>query len=212
MGQPLRKRGFTLIEVAIAAAVLTLVSISLISSYIYSSRATRLNTNFILAKNLAHSYFEKMMIDKFADVNPSNYPNVDRAASTSNTVYIDQALGIKASVTFVFKGFGRASGGGGSSLTQSDQTWVANEWKNNTLYIVDGLGRGAYRTIAGNSANSLTLGGAAIPSLNGTTRYMINNGKTIEITITWDYMKRAYSSSTRSLVVNRYNDPNLGNW
>ena len=214
-GQRRLKRGFTLIEVGIAAALLAIVAVSLIASYTYSSRATRLNTNYILSKNLAHSYFEKMQIDRFADINPIMYPNVDRTAvstDTSRIVYIDHALGIKASVTFVFKGFGRASGGGGGSLTQSDQTWIPGEWVSNVLYIVDGKGRGIYKTISGNSANTLTLSGGGLPALDATTRYMINNGKTVEITVTWDYMKKPYSTTTRSLIVNRYNDPDLGIW
>jgi hypothetical protein len=41
-------------------------------------------------------------------------------------------------------------------------------------------------------------------------KYLINNGKTVQITTTWEYMGQEYSQTIRSLIVNRKNTKELG--
>ena len=75
--QKAHTRGFSLIEVMIAIAILAIMIFSMISSMVFSARATRFNTNSIAAKNVAQGYFERMAIDTFANVGSAQYPDVD---------------------------------------------------------------------------------------------------------------------------------------
>ncbi|HNY27766.1 MAG TPA: hypothetical protein PKH31_10330, partial [Candidatus Sumerlaeota bacterium] len=57
-------------------ALLLLMSGSVISAFIFASRLTRLSSNAIAAKNIAQGFFEKMAIDEFKNVGPTNYPDI----------------------------------------------------------------------------------------------------------------------------------------
>ncbi|MBN1516802.1 type II secretion system protein [Candidatus Sumerlaeota bacterium] len=205
-----RTRALTLIEVVVGMAVLALMSISLVGLMLYGSGATRLNTNYIAAKNIAQGLFEMMYIDEFADVNPTNYPNIDY--NDANPVYLDAAIDIRCKVDYEFKGIGIAESGTATTLYDADADWENNEWAGDTLFIVcDDFNNtsGQYAQITGNTNNTLTLGSNLAVSPKNTSCYMINNGKTVEITTTWRYKGQAYSRTVESLIVN-YRGDNIG--
>lgn len=204
-----RHRGFTLTEILIALAIIAYAIGGVIAGVVFSMRLTRLNTNAVIAKNITQSYFERMHSDIFANVNAVNYPNIEY--NSMPPVWLDEALNIRCKVEFVFKGYGRAEAGTGSSLTDNDANWAVNEWAGARLYLVERNGVGQYRKIASNSPTMLVLEGAALqPRPTSGTAYMINNGKTVEIKTTWMYMGKEYTQSIRSLIVNHRNDGNLG--
>lgn len=225
------RRGVTLIEIVISMVLLTLLAVTIISSVIFTSRGARLNTNAIAAKNIAQGYFERMAGDEFSNVCPPDdgavyEPNVegpggpdDRVASAGyidipvdadDPVWLDRALEIPCAVTFEFKGFGIATGGTTGALTDSRAEWEADEWAGDTLYLVDGSGAGQFADIASNTDDTLTLDGAFSVAPDTTTRYMINNGKTVEITTTWFYQGEAFTQTIESLIINYQNSAYMG--
>ena len=188
--------------------LLVLIAVSIITSLTYSYRITRINTNAIAAKNIAQGFFEKMAIDTFANVGPEHYPNIDY--DNEPPVWLDEAMNMSCRIEFAFKGFGTAEAGSLTSLTDNDTNWETNEWAGDTLYLVEGKGSGHFVPIASNSVNTLQLGEALAVSPDTTTKYMINHGKTIEITTTWEYYGKSYSQTIESLIVNYRGDSNLG--
>ncbi|MBN1865990.1 prepilin-type N-terminal cleavage/methylation domain-containing protein [Candidatus Sumerlaeota bacterium] len=210
-------RAFTLVETMIAAAILVIVAAASISSIVFGVRATRVNTNSIVAKNIAQGYFERMNTDTFANVGPANYPDISSApANPADTIWLDQALDMPCAVDIEFKGFGRATAASAATLTDADKiatgggAWVEDEWVGSRLYLVDGQGIGQYRTISANSANVLTVSpGFDFPPA-ASTGYMIDNGKTVRVTTSWEYMGKTYSRTIGSLIINYRNDDALG--
>lgn len=204
-----RTRGLSLVEVVISAFILAFISISIISAIGYSSRATRINSNALAAKSIAQSYIEKMAVDSFTSVSAQNYPDI---SETDDTVWLDQGLGIRCGVSFRFKGFGRIDDGCSANqviarLEPWHASWKENEWAGDTLYLVEGKGMGQFATIQSNTADQLTLSKNLLIIPDSTTRYMINSGKTVEITTTWHYRNRkAHTQKIESLIVNYRNE------
>jgi len=202
------KYGFSLLEVIISITLLVLISVSIITSLMFSYRITRVNTNAIAAKNIAQGFFEKMAIDTFANVGPVHYATI--AYDNETPVWLDEAMNMSCRVEFAFKGFGTTEGGSLSSLIDNDTNWETNEWAGDTVYLVEGKGIGHFAPIISNSINTLHLGDTLTASPDTTTKYMINNGKTVEITTTWEYYGKSYSQTIESLIVNYRGDSNLG--
>lgn len=200
--------GFSLLEVIISMTLLVLISVSIINSLMFSYRITRINTNAIAAKNIAQGFFEKMAIDTFANVGPQHYPNINY--DNDPPVWLDEAMNMSCRVEFAFKGFGTTEGSSLSSLIDNDTNWETNEWAGDTVYLVEGKGLGQFAPIISNSVNTLHLGDTLAASPDTTTKYMINNGKTVEITTTWEYYGKSYSQTIESLIVNYRGDSNLG--
>lgn len=218
LSNPKSYRGVTLVEIVISMVLVTFLSISIISAAIFSARGSRLNTNAIAAKNIAQGWFERMAADDFGNVtppaggifSPTGGGYADIATTDPNPVWLDRALGIPCAIDFEFKGFGIASSGGTTSLTDSSASWEIDEWANDTVYLVDGAGSGQFVNIASNDANTLTFDEALAVSPASATKYMINNGKTVEITTTWFYRTEAYSQTVESLIINYRNDEEFG--
>lgn len=225
LGQPASRRndrGVTLVEIVVSMLLLGLLSITVISSVIFSSRGARLNTNALAAKNIAQGWFERMAADEFGNVtppdntasggiwNPTGAGYEDIPTTATNPVWLDRALEIPCAVEFDFKGFGIATGGGSSSLVDSTADWEADEWAGDTLYLVDGAGAGQFAEVTSNGSNSLTIDGNFVVSPDTSTKYMINNGKTVEITTTWFYQGEPFTQTVESLIINYRNDAEFG--
>lgn len=209
---------FTLVEVMIATMVFAVMVFAMMSSVVFSSRTTRLNTNALAAKNVAQGYFERMTIDVFANVNPpadgfyappnGGYADVDY--DDNPPVWLDEGLGIRCRVEFDFKGYGRVTSGSSVSIRDDRAVWESNEWVGDAVYLIDGAGTGQYAEIRSNTSNTLNFSESFRFPPNSSTRYMINNGKTVEVTTTWQYMGRDYSQTIESLIINYLNDEDLG--
>lgn len=202
--------GFTLVETIIASLILIVIAVGVIGSFTFTAATSRVNSNAVAAKNIAQGYFEQMAIDTFADVNATNYPDIDRNDLNDPAVWLDEAVGIRCSVDFDFKGFGVASSGGSSSLTDSTANWDVNEWAGDTVYIADGAGAGQFVRIASNSDTTLNFESNLFFSTGAGSIYLINNGKTVEITTTWSYRGQEYTQTIESLVINFRGDEDLG--
>jgi prepilin-type N-terminal cleavage/methylation domain-containing protein len=195
------KRGFTLIEILIASFLLSFVSITVISTLMATSRYARLNTNAVMAKNIAQGYFERMRRDAIGNINSTNYPSV--GYTSEPPVWLDEGNGTRCKVTVVFKGTGTATGASTTQLNDAvtSPTWEANEWAGHYVYIVEGPGNGQYFPILSNTGNSLTIDGTftRLPAA-GTSKYRIDNGVTVNVTTEWQYLGRSYSQTISSLV------------
>ena len=156
-----------------------------------------------------------MANDAFANIGPTSYPNI--AYTNNPVVYVDTALGIPCQVTFVFSGYGPLSGGtitgNTTSLTDSSANWTSSQWTGNTLYLVSGPGAGQFVNISANSSSSLTFASAITLAPGAGTKYMINNGKTVQVTVNWQYYNynlAPFSETVQALIVNNSNNGNLG--
>jgi prepilin-type N-terminal cleavage/methylation domain-containing protein len=194
------RRGFSLVEVLVAMALLLLVSGSVISAFVFASRLSRLSSNAIAAKNIAQGYFEKMAIDEFKNVGPTNYPNIEY--DSVPPLWLDRAADIRCKVEFKFSGFGTIENGSANNITDAKALWENDEWVGDTLCIVSGPGMGQTATITGNTPNTIHHTAFDIAPKKG-AKYLINYGKTVQVTTTWQYMGKEYSQTIRSLIVNR---------
>ncbi|HBF35258.1 TPA: hypothetical protein DDW35_11925 [Candidatus Sumerlaeota bacterium] len=208
-------RGVTLVEAVIAISILSVMMTAIISTMIASSKFTRLNSNAVMAKNIAQGFFEMMSNDAFASVNGTNY--VQGTTRVPATIYLDHNGGITCTVSFQFVGFGTVkSGSSGTTLNVSDasSTWQTNEWVGSKVYLVSGTGVGQWKNITANTTAagtlSLTLDSAFSTTPDNTTRYMINNGKTVRVTTKWSYMGKNYSQTVGSLVTRYRTNDELG--
>jgi type II secretory pathway pseudopilin PulG len=210
------KRGITLFEVLIASSILAMVSVTVLSTMTFSNKSTRLNTNAVMAKNIAQGYFEKMNSDFFAEVHPGNPDYTDITKNSADPVYLDEYLDMKCAIDFDFRGFGIAEGATVNSLTDSSKIpgmgdWETDEWKGHNLYLVDGDGLGQHAEITGNTADTLSyIGNAFAKQPAAGTKYMIDNGKTVRITTNWEYMGKSYDETIGSLIINYRNEADQG--
>ncbi len=226
------KAAFSLVEVVIAMGILALLTLSIISSITFSSRATRLNSNRSTAKNIAQGILEDMMADNFWSVGgpneidstgvagayvtiPTPAPGATPPYANPTPVWIDQALGIATRVTYKFSGFGVAESGStttlvdnyrvnaaGTQISGTAPNWQPGEWVGSQIYIVAGTGSGQFSTITANTANTLTFSPALLIACDSTSVYMINGGKTVTITTEWSYLGNNYIQTLEGMVVN----------
>ena len=102
------------------------------------------------------------------------------------------------------KGDGGKSTGSssGTTLTDSSQSWQANEWVGATFEVISGTGNGSTRTVSSNTATQLTLSSAI--TVDTTTSYRVyrNNGM-------WNYDMR---NSTAALSQSDRNGTFRGLW
>lgn len=211
-GCPVRRaRGaFSLVEVVVACFLLSLIALSVVGGLQYASTMARLNTNALVAKNIAQGYLEQMMIDDFDHVDADHYPNI--TVDTVPPVYIDQTLDIRCAVTFTFKGFGTLVDSSVNTLVEDEAKtrWVKDEWAGDTVFLVSGDGAGQSALIAGNNIKQLDLAAPLAYKPSKGTGYLINNGKTVEIATTWTYRGREYHQTIESLIVNTRSRKGLG--
>jgi len=66
---------------------------------------------------------------------------------------------------------GTATSGGASTLTVTGKTWTVNQWTNYQIRIVTGTGAGQIRTIASNTADTITVGTAWTTAPDATSTY-----------------------------------------
>ena len=194
-----RCNGFSLLEVLIALPILAMACLAVISAIIFANRMTHIAGFHLAAKDVAQSYFERMAIDEFQDVTPENYPSVTQAST--NPVYLDHVRGTKCAVNIEITGYGTAESGSANSVTDMDAPWKANEWAGDTLFLVDGAGRGQLAKIIANSAYTLTLQEPLDPPPDSTTQYLINGGKTVRITTSWRFMGKLSQETIESLII-----------
>ncbi|MCE5231156.1 prepilin-type N-terminal cleavage/methylation domain-containing protein [bacterium] len=202
-----RRKAFSLVEVLVALTLLTFMAFTVIAGLQFSARLSRLNANATVAKNIAQGYLERMMIDDFDHVDATHYPDI--GFDHDPPVYIDQALDIRCQVTFQFKGAGTLTNASANNLTDNNIHWTAHEWDGDTVFLVAGDGAGQMGQIDNNTVNTLHLAESLTYPPSKGTQYLINNGKTVEITTTWRYLGKDYQQTVETLIVKNKRNPGL---
>jgi len=74
-----------------------------------------------------------------------------------------------------FKAFatGTATAGGANTLTNGAKNWSSNQWTNSQVRLTAGSGAGQIRTVASNTATTLTLSSAWSTAPDATTQYSL---------------------------------------
>jgi hypothetical protein len=68
---------------------------------------------------------------------------------------------------------GTATGGSSTTLTNSAKGWATNQWANSQLRITAGTGAGQIRTVASNTATTVTLSSAWSTAPDATSQYSL---------------------------------------
>ena len=192
-------KGFSLVEVMIAIPILAIAMLVIVYSLLNASLVSKVVSNKIAAKNVAQGILEKMTLHGYDNVTPANYPNIEY--DSPNPMYLDEVNQTKCRVIIRITGYGTASAGSSSTLENSSADWIINEWAGDTLFIIGGRGWGQIATISSNNEDTLTLDSPLIYAVDGTSQYLINGGKTIEITTEWKYKSKIYQETVRSAII-----------
>lgn len=193
-------RGVSLVEVVVSAALLAAIAMSILAALSYAAQVTRLNGYAISAKNIAQGFFERMQIDDFDNVCAEKYPNIEY--DSDPPVWLDQGLGIKCQVHFRFTGFGALTDASAQNLTEANVGWEQDEWNGNTVFLTSGQGAGQYGVIDFSTPNTLHLAEPLDVAPKKGTTYMINNGKTVQITVSYSFRGKTHSQTVSSLIIN----------
>ena len=68
---------------------------------------------------------------------------------------------------------GTATAGGANTLTNGGKNWASNQWTNSQLRLTAGSGAGQIRTVASNTATTLTLSSAWSTAPDATSQYSL---------------------------------------
>lgn len=194
------RSGTTLVEMVVSAFLLAIISLSLIGTLIFASSMTRLNGHAVVARNVTQSFIERMQMDDFDHIDATTYPDIDYNANPP--VWLDHALGITCRVQFVFKGFGTLEDSSANNLTDATAAWAQDEWAGDTVFLTSGIGAGQYALIDSSTPNTLHLPESLDVAPRKGTQYLINNGKTVQITVSWRYRNKTYSQTSNALIIN----------
>jgi len=95
------QRGFTLIEIVLAAAILAAIGVGLLNALDTNAKATRQLDEKVVATNLATAYFEAIKAVPYAETYPKNQPPLDSIIIPSGyDVDIRTDFSIDAGVTW----------------------------------------------------------------------------------------------------------------
>lgn len=197
------RRGFLIIEYLAAITLFAIVTLAFLPWFQQSGKLGKEIAHEVTAKNIAQGILEKMLVDFYSNVTTDNYPD------SEITYYIDDILDIGATVEITITGDGYSdNSSGSSSLADPNAAWETDQWIGSTVLIVGGNGQGQRAYITGNTSTVLNittdLSGATSQSWDtnpdASSHYVINGGKTIDITVRWNYMGKPYQRTLKGLV------------
>lgn len=200
------RKGLTLVEIMIALIIAAVASIAFMTSIVVMLHQTAENRRHALGVQMAEYYQSLALAASYHRIGTASVEDTDFEFLFTHTAdnplevlsdssHPDRSLAYR--VWFEVTGFGEVSSASSSSLTAAlpaGQQWNVNEWQNNYLTITQGRGRGQIMRIVSNTANTLSLtadltgantsqGFRIVP--DDTSRFVINNGKTVRIAISW---------------------------
>jgi len=194
-----KNKGFSLVEVIIAIPILAIAMLVIVYSLLNASLVSKVVSNKIAAKNIAQGIIEKMILHGYDNVIPANYPDIEY--DSPNPMYLDEVNQTKCRVIIRITGYGNAIAGSSSTLEDSGANWIINEWAGDTLFIIGGKGWGQITTISSNTEDTLVLDTPLVYAVDSTSQYLINGGKTIEVTTEWTYKGKLYQETVRSAII-----------
>ncbi|MCC5877058.1 MAG: type II secretion system protein [Candidatus Sumerlaeia bacterium] len=202
---PKNTRGVTLVELLISAGLIALISLSFMLGVAYNVRAIESNRRVMEALQVAQYYEGLLFGSNFTQL---GQPNLDEEAwehrfSVNQTYTVDDGRTNPHhyNISFRHTGWGDIAAAGSNSLTasipQNQDEWITNEWVGQYVVITRGRGEGQIMRILSNTNNTLNVtqdvsGNSSIPwaiTPDNTSRFFINNGKTVHMTVTWEGMR-----------------------
>lgn len=204
---PRRRRGVTLVEIMIALAVVSTISLFFMSSIIFTIQQTRANRDHINALQIIDYHMGLLKVAQFAELGepPTSIPtwetqNFNFRDATPKPVKGDpnDPDSTTYNISFEFSGWGVVQSATDTTVTvtipSNHRAWTANQWVDNYVSVIPPVGRAQIARIVGNNSNTLTittdLSGLVndqewerLPAAGDIVR--INDGKTVTITVRW---------------------------
>ena len=199
------RKGFSLVETMIALIIAVTVSLAFVVTVILMIRQNAANKAQLLALETADYYQGLALAADYKkigtpDVSDDDFEAQFKATEQNPLTVIadpsDPEDSARFDVFFEVTGFGEVSSASASTITASlpgGDSWEANEWEHNYLTITKGKGKGQIMRIKSNGTNSMNLTAdltgdedvefKIIP--DSSSHFVINNGKTVRLTVTW---------------------------
>lgn len=201
----LGKRGVTLVELLVSTGLLALLAMSFMLGVAYNARALDGNRRVMEALQVAQ-YYEGLIHG--SDFSRFGRPDLDENEweaqfSEDQTHTIDDGVSRPFTYTVSFRhvGWGDVSNAGSTTLRRNfadgEEQWITDEWAGQYVVITRGRGEGQIMRVLSNTSNTLNVtqdisGATSIPWTivpDNTSRFFINNGKTVHMTVTWEGMR-----------------------
>lgn len=200
-----RRRGVTLVELLISAGLLALIALSFMLGVAYNVRAIESNRRVMEALQVAQYYEGLLFGSNFTQLGRPNLEDDvwEYRFSTDQVYTVDDGKTTPHSynVSFRHTGWGDVLTAGSNTLTanfpSNQDQWIPNEWAGQYVVISRGRGEGQIMRILSNTNNTLNVtqdvaGNSNTPwavTPDDTSRFFINNGKTVHMTVTWEGMR-----------------------
>jgi Tfp pilus assembly protein PilV len=202
----LRRAGFTLVETVFAVLIAGIAALAFVSASIYVNRQAQINRDHMYGMMIANTVAAQVMAADWDRLGDPNAPpgSLEAQLLTGFTREGDRFVpGVTPTYTvqITYTGWGNVQSAGATTLqsaaTPGRRAWIPNEWAGQYVQIYEGRGRTSMMRIRSNTNNQLTVtANLTTAGLTGaldswpiipdtTSRYAINNGKLVEITVTW---------------------------
>jgi len=206
---PLRQRvhrAVTLVELLAAIGIIGFMTIAFAGALSYNVQSIEANRRVAEALQVAQFYEGRLFGSTYQALGD---PDIDSGAWEAQFAdtqeYVVEEAGQQPrtyTISFRHTGWGAVGSATASTMTadfpENQEEWITNEWAGQYLVITRGRGAGQIMRILSNTADTLSLtrdltGAQAedwtvIP--DSSSRYNINNSKTVEVTITWGGPRR----------------------
>lgn len=196
------RRAVTLVELLAAIGIIAFMTMAFAGALSYNVQSIEANRRVAEALQVAQFYEGRLFGSAYQALGSPEIDSDSWEAQFADTQqYVVEEAGQQPrtyTVTFRHTGWGGVASATETTLTadfpENQEEWLTNEWAGQYVVITRGRGAGQIMRILSNTADTLSvtrdLTGAVseewtvIP--DGTSRYNINNSKTVEMTVTWD--------------------------
>lgn len=199
------RRGISLVSTMIGVTLVTLLLVTNAATLIYAARSARVMSYRMATRNVIQGILERMYAYPYDQVTQANYDTW--VANDSSVRVIDGVNNLMCNLTIEIEDEHQVSSGSTSSVTVTGAGWDINRWQGDTVFITAGPGRGQRALILSNTADTLTtqLIGFGQPQWvvqpTAASRILINGGKTVRVTASFDLQGQTYNEAVEGLVV-----------
>jgi hypothetical protein len=195
------------VEALIAVIITGSAALAFVSAAIYVNRQGQINRDHMYGMMIANQVAGQVMAADWNLLGDTSAPagtleNSLLAGFTREGDPFTSGTSPLYTVAITYTGWGEVQSAGTaqmlSAATPGRRAWVDDEWVGQYVQIYEGAGRNSMMRILSNTdrrlnvtADLTTVGLTATATdwpvaLNNTSRYAINNGKLVEITVTWN--------------------------
>lgn len=197
-----RRRAVTLVELLAAIGIIAFMTLAFAGALSYNVQSIDANRRVVEGLQVAQ-YFEGLLHGSSYQAlgDPTLDQNAWEAQFATDQTHVIQEQGQQPRtyrIAFRHTGWGAVGSATETTLVadfaDNQQDWEANEWAGQYVVITRGRGAGQIMRILSNTGDTLSVtrdltgaqseGWTVVP--NDTSRYAINNSKTVHVTVTWD--------------------------